>query len=170
MRVLQLGPVPPPFGGVQANLSAIQRRLRAAGNVCLTVAITRSSEIAPETGVHHPNGAKELFKLLFTFKYDIAHLHFGGDFTFRLAFLAVACGLLPGKKTVLTFHSGGFASSAEGKRARPFSFRGFAVRRIDKIIAVNEQIKNLFLRYGVREEKIKIIAPHFHRQPDSGSK
>ncbi|MDQ4120849.1 MAG: glycosyltransferase family 4 protein [Acidobacteriota bacterium] len=166
MRVLQLGPVPPPHGGVQANLSALAERLRFFGHDCQTVAITRSSEIKPQANVYHPENAQELFKLLFSLKYDIAHLHFGGDFTGRLAALAFVCGILPGKKTVLTFHSGGFASSEDGKRANKFSFRGFAVRRLDKIIAVNEEIKNLFLRYGVRAEKIEIIAPHFHRQPN----
>ena len=166
MRILQLGPVPPPHGGVQANLSAIVERLRFLGHDCQTIAIARSSEIKPQDDVYHPKNAKELFKLLFSLKYQIAHLHFGGDFTGRLAVLAFACGVLPGKKAVLTFHSGGFASSEDGKRANKFSFRGFAVRRLDKIIAVNEEIRNLFLRYGVCQEKIEIIAPHFHRQPN----
>lgn len=166
MRVLQLGPVPPPHGGVQANLSALAERLRFLGYDCQTIAITRSSEIKQQENVYHPKNAKELFKLLFTLKFDIAHLHFGGDYTRRLAALAFVCGSLPGKKAVLTFHSGGFASSTEGKRANKFSFRGFAARRLDKIIAVNEEIKNLFLRYGVSKEKIEIIAPHFHRQPN----
>ena len=166
MRILQLGPVPPPHGGVQANLSAIVERLRFLGHDCQTIAIARSSEIKPQANVYHPKNAKQLFKLLFSLKFDIAHLHFGGDFTRRLAILAFACGVLPGKKTVLTFHSGGFASSEDGKRANKFSFRGFAVRRLDKIIAVNEEIRNLFLRYGVCQEKIEIIAPHFHRQPN----
>ena len=166
MRVLQLGPVPPPHGGVQANLSAIRERLLSAGHSCETIAIARSSEIKLETGVYHPRNAKELFKLLLDLKYDIAHLHVGGDFTARLTALAFACGVLPGKKAVLTFHSGGFANSEIGKQARKFSFRGFAASRLDKIIAVNSEIKNLFLRYGVREEKIEIVAPHFHRQPN----
>jgi glycosyltransferase involved in cell wall biosynthesis len=166
MRILQLGPVPPPHGGVQANLSAIAERLRFHGHDCQMVAITRSSEIKPQADVFYPKNAKELFKFIFGLKYDVAHLHFGGDFTLRLAALAFVCGVLPGKKTVLTFHSGGFAGSGEGKRANKLSFRGFAVQRLDKIIAVNEEIKKLFLRYGVSSEKIEIIAPHFHRQPN----
>lgn len=165
MRILQLGPVPPPFGGVQANLSAIAERLRALGHDCQTIAIARPNEIKPEENVYYPKNARELFKLLLSLKYDVAHLHFGGDFTLRLAFLAFVCGALPKKKTVLTFHSGGFASSEEGQRASKSSLRGFAVRRLDKIIAVNEEIRELFLRYGVQPEKIEIIAPHFHRQP-----
>ena len=166
MRVLQLGPVPPPHGGVQANLSAIRERLLSAEHFCETIAIARSSETKAETGVYHPQNAKELFKLLVNLKYDIAHLHIGGDFTARLAALAFACGVLPGKKAVLTFHSGGFANSETGKQAKTNSFRSFAASRLDKIIAVNAEIKNLFLRYGVGEEKIEIIAPHFHRQPN----
>ena len=166
MRVLQLGPVPPPHGGVQANLTAIRNRLIERGHSCPLVAIVRSSETRKEPEVYHPESARELFKLIFNLSADIVHLHIGGNFTARLATLAFVCGLLPGKKSILTFHSGGFASSEEGKKANRLSFRGFAVRRLDKIIAVNSEIADLFGRYGVAPEKIEIIAPHVNRQPD----
>lgn len=166
MRVVQLGPVPPPHGGVQANLSAIDERLRFRGDESLLVGITRTENTDDAPNVFRPTSTKQLFKLLFTLKPNILHLHFGGDFTLRLAALAFVCSLIPKAKTVLTFHSGGFASSAAGKKANWFDRRGFAVRRLDKIIAVNAEIVSLFQNYGVKSEKITIIAPHVLRQPN----
>src|SRR5205823_13637384 len=41
MRVVQLGPYPPPHGGVQTNLVAIRDLLRKSGHECLAVNLTR---------------------------------------------------------------------------------------------------------------------------------
>lgn len=166
MRVLQLGSVAPPHGGVQSNLTAIRQRLKERGDSCAVIAITRSSEIRSEPEVFHPQSAPELLRLISTISCDVLHLHIGGNFSLRLAALAFICSSLRSAKKVLTFHSGGFASSPLGQAARKFSFRGFAARRFDKIIAVNAEIGDVFRRYGVAPERIKIISPNVLRQPD----
>lgn len=166
MRVLQLGPVPPPHGGVQANMSAIAERLRHFGDVSISIAISRSTEIVAAQNVFHPSSVWRLLRLLIRLRADIVHLHIGGDFTVRLAALAFVCGVLPGKKSILTFHSGGFAESAIGKAAKKFSLRGFAARRLDKIVVVNEEMRGLFERYGVAPNRIALVAPFVLRQPD----
>lgn len=166
MRVLQLGAIPPPHGGVQANMSAIAERLRHFGHIALSIATSRSSEIARSPDELHPQNGWQLFKLLFTLRADIVHLHIGGNFTLRLAALAFVCGVLPGRKSVLTFHSGGFADSEIGKAAKPFSLRGFAVRRLDKIIVVNKKMRELFENYGVPQNKIVLVAPFVLRRAD----
>ncbi len=170
MRVLQLGAIPPPHGGVQANMSAITERLRHFGHAARSIAISRSSEISDSPDEFHPQNGWQLFSLLFAQRADIVHLHVGGDFTLRLAALAFVCGILPGKKSVLTFHSGGFADSILGKAAKPFSLRGFAVRRLDKIIVVNEEMRELFERYGASKNKIALVAPFLLRRPKANAK
>lgn len=170
MRILQLGSVAPPHGGVQSNVTAIRERLQQRGDSCAVIAITRSSEIRSEPEVFHPQSAFELLRLISTVQSDLIHLHIGGNFTLRLAALAFVCGLIPGRKKVLTFHSGGYASSPLGKAAKSLSVRGFAVRRFDKIIAVNAEIADVFERYGVAPEKITIISPNVLRQPDESVK
>ena len=169
MRVLQLGAIPPPHGGVQANMSAIVERLRYSGHHALSIAISRSSEISRSPDEFHPQNGWQLLKFLFTQRADVVHLHIGGNFTLRLAALAFVCGVLPGRKSVLTFHSGGFADSILGKAARPFSLRGFAVRRLDRIIVVNAEMRNLFERYGVFKNKIVLVAPFVLRRPDQNA-
>jgi glycosyltransferase involved in cell wall biosynthesis len=80
--------------------------------------------------------------------------------------LALACSLMPRRKTVLTFHSGGYPLSEAGRSANPLTFRGFVLRRFDKVIGVNQELKNLFRRFGVAEERIRLILPH-SISPDS---
>lgn len=166
MRVLQLGPVPPPHGGVQANFSAIDERLRERSEESLLISIPRGKRDAGQPNIFHPRSNAETLKLLFTLRPDIIHLHVGGNFTLEWAALILLSAFVPRARQVMTFHSGGFASSAIGQAAAPNSLRGRAVRSLDKIIVVNEEMVVLFQKYGVKKERIILIPPFVLRQPD----
>ncbi|HEX8852955.1 MAG TPA: glycosyltransferase family 4 protein [Pyrinomonadaceae bacterium] len=159
MKVLQLGPYPPPHGGVQTNLVAIRRYLHARGHDCEVINLTRHRR-ADSDGVYYPRSAVEVFRLLARLRYDIAHYHLGGNVTTRLLGLCLACSMMPGRRAVLTFHSGGYPLSPEGRTAHPHTLRGFVFRRFDKIIAVNQSIVEMFLRFGVPAERLHLIEPH----------
>ncbi len=159
MRVLLLGPYPPPHGGVQTNLVAIRDRLRRRGHGCAVINLHRFRS-SRDQEVYHPESALATLRLLAGLRYDIAHLHLGGDLTRRLLALSFACTARPGARAVVTFHSGGYATSAAGRRARPRTLRGFVFRRFDRVIAVNAEIAALFRRFGVDERRIRLIAPH----------
>jgi glycosyltransferase involved in cell wall biosynthesis len=165
MRVVQLGPYPPPHGGVQTNLVAIRDLLRKTGHEGLVVNLTRHR--GDETdGIFYPKNAAGLVRLLGRLKADILHLHFGGDLTPRLLGLALFCTLLPGRRTVLTFHSGGYPGSPAGRTARPGTLRGFVLRRLDGLIAVNQEIAAMFRKFGVPERRIRTILPFAVQPPD----
>jgi glycogen synthase len=159
MRVLQLGPYPPPHGGVQSNLVAIRRFLLSRGIPCAVINLTRYRR---EDGddIYYPTTSLEVLRLLTRLQYDIIHLHFGGNLSPRLMILALACCLMPRSKTVLTFHSGGYPSSKAGKSAAPLTFRGFVLRRFDRVIGVNRDLETLFRRFGVASGRIRMIYPH----------
>ena len=165
MRVVQLGPYPPPHGGVQTNLVAIRDYLRRHGHTCDAINLTRFRR-ADADGVYYPVGAAALMRLLWRLPADILHLHFGGDLTPRLLSLALFCTLLPGRKTVLTFHSGGYPGSPAGQTAAPATLRGFVLRRMDGLIGVNPEIAALFARFGARPERIRTILPFAVQPPD----
>ena len=159
MRVVQIGPFPPPHGGVQSNLVAIRQFLRSRGIFCGVINLTRFRR--PDSDdVYYPGNPVQVVALLFRLRYDIIHIHFGGNITSRLLALWFVCSLIPGKKTVLTFHSGGYPSSKEGQTARPRTWRGFIFRRLDRIISVNDEMVAMFQRFGVRSDRIRLIAPH----------
>jgi glycosyltransferase involved in cell wall biosynthesis len=168
MTVLQMGPYPPPHGGVQTNLVALRRYLLKQGIACPVINLTRFRR-EERDGIYYPKTSLDVIKLLLTLRYDLIHLHAGGDFSPRHVGLLLLCLLLPGKKTVFTFHSGGYPSSEAGERAKPRSLRGFVLRRLDGVIAVNEELVGLFRRFGVAPERIRLISPYAVETPSAGT-
>jgi glycosyltransferase involved in cell wall biosynthesis len=165
MRVVLLGPYPPPHGGVQTNLVAIREYLRGHGHSCDVINLTRFRREDAD-GVYYPSSAAALMRLLWRMPADVLHLHFGGHLTRRLVGLALFCTLLPGRKVVLTCHSGGYPGSPAGRTAAPATLRGFVLRRLDGLIAVNAEIAALFARFGARPERIRTILPFAVAPPD----
>lgn len=159
MRVLQLGPYPPPHGGVQTNLVAIRQFLLERGIPCAVINLTRHRK-AEADEVYYPENALELLRLLLKLRYDIIHLHVGGHFSTRLLGLCLLCSLMPHSKSVLTFHSGGYPSSAAGRTARYWTLRGFVFRRLDRIIGVNSELVAMFRKFGVAPSRVHLILPH----------
>ena len=168
MTVLQLGPYPPPWGGVQANLVSIREYLRSQGHDAPVINITRHRQTQAD-GVYYPGSAVALVALLLRLRYDVLHLHLGGGLTLRLLALYLVCNAIPGRKTVLTFHSGGYPSSPAGRSARSATLRGFVFRRFDALIAVNEELVALFGRFGVSKDRIHLIQPHALSASDPGA-
>ena len=94
MRVLQLGPFPPPHGGVQSNLVAIRAFLRQNSHSCAVINITRHRK-ADSDDVYYPNSARQLVRRL---QYEVLHLHIGGMLTRRLLVMAFTCTVMRGSK------------------------------------------------------------------------
>jgi glycosyltransferase involved in cell wall biosynthesis len=169
MRVLQLGPYPPPHGGVQTNLVAIRRFLRKQQIPCFAINITRHRKIDADE-VYYPHNTLDLLSLLLRLRYNIVHLHIGGMLTTRLLGLAYVCSAIPGTKSVLTFHSGGYPSSAQGRTAGPRSLAAFVFRRMDGLIAVNEQILSFFHKLGIPQNRARLIPPYALLEEDVAAK
>lgn len=166
MRVLQLGPYPPPRGGITSNMLAIRAELLAAGHHCSIVATSKSSLIVPEPDVYHPGGALALLKLLYTLEFDVLHIHVGGEIPPRVLALIFLCTARARGRCVMTLHSGGYPLSEEGKNARPNGIRGFIFRRLERIVTVNKMMFEMFERYGVKRENIRTILPFSNELPD----
>lgn len=166
MRVLLLGPYPPPQGGVQVNIVSIRECLLKLGHYCGVINLTRNRK--PEADdVYYPESAAGVVRLLLKLRTDVIHLHIGGDLTLRLLVLGALCSHLPWAKTVLTFHSGGYPSSDEGRRLTRGSVKAALLRHFHSLIAVNEEIRDFFLRCGVREDRIRLISPYSFVAPSS---
>jgi len=168
MRVLLLGPYPPPHGGVQTNLVAIRAFLLKHGVPCAVINITRHRKPEAEE-VYYPEGPVQLLRLLARLPYDVAHLHIGGMLTHRLLALSLACTVRPGTKSVMTFHSGGFPSTPEGQALGQASFAGFVLRRFDGLIAVNEEIEGFLHKLGVQPHRVRCISPYAFLPKDSSA-
>jgi glycosyltransferase involved in cell wall biosynthesis len=165
MRVLQLGPYPPPHGGVQTHVAALVSFLRERRIVCEVVNLTRFRRPSQD-GIFYPSNSLSVLWHLLSHRYQIIHLHIGGRIWLRQLGLALTCCLLPNTRCVLTFHSGGYPSSPEGRSAHSRTLRGFVLRRFDRIIAVNLEIVEFFRRLGIPAERVRMIPPYF--APPSG--
>jgi glycogen synthase len=153
-----MGPYPPPHGGVQTNLVAIREHLRGRDIPCAVINTTRHRK--PEADeVYYPKSPFEVVRLLVRLRYDIIHLHLGGTVPTRVLGLALLCCMMPRARAVLTFHSGGYPESEGGRTARPRTLRGFVFRRFSRVIGVNQKLVELFHRFGVSAEKLRLIRP-----------
>jgi glycogen synthase len=159
MRVLLLGPYPPPHGGVQTNLVAIRSFLFKQGVPCSVINITRHRKEDSDS-VYYPKNPAQLVQLLARLNYDVIHIHIGGMLTNRLLALSLLCARWPGKKSVMTFHSGGFPSTPEGQALGRSSFAGFVLRSFDGLIGVNEEIIRFLQKMGVPTERARLISPY----------
>ena len=166
LHVLQLGPYPPPEGGISRNMLAIRDELRKNGDTCSIIATSKSSHVLDEPDVYHPRSKTALIGLLRKLPFDVLHLHIGGDVTMRVMALAFACSVFGKKRSVLTMHSGGFALTDAAKTAKPNSIAGRVFQRFSKIIAVNAELADVFRRFGVAEDRIAVIAPYALQKPD----
>jgi glycosyltransferase involved in cell wall biosynthesis len=159
MNILQLGPYPPPHGGVQTHLVALVEFLRRQGIPCDVVNLTRFRRPS-ENGIYYPSNAFAVAWHLLSHRYDIIHLHIGGRIWARQLALALACFALPDTRCVFTFHSGGYPSSAEGRSVDSRTLRASVLRRFDRLIAVNEEIAQFFRTLGVKAQRIHVISPY----------
>ena len=159
MRVLQVGPYSPPHGGIQAHVVALRKYLHEQGETCDVIDLNRFRR-TDGLGAYGPRNALHLLWLLLRLPADVVHLHLGGNLSSRLLALSLICGWLPGRKSVLTFHSGGYPSSPEGKRASPNTLRGWIMRQLDHVIGVNQEIIDVLKRYGLPSTRLSLIQPH----------
>ncbi|HTH51889.1 MAG TPA: glycosyltransferase family 4 protein, partial [Pyrinomonadaceae bacterium] len=169
IRVLQLGPYPPPEGGVTRNLLAIRERLLARGDECSIIATSRSTKITDDPNVYHPRSAPDLLSLIRKIDHDVLHLHVGGDINRRVLSLMVAATTL-GKRSVLTMHSGGYATTDAAKKAKPNSARGRIFRRFSHVVAVNDALADIFGLCGVLNDRLSVIPPFVLTPPDDSVK
>jgi glycosyltransferase involved in cell wall biosynthesis len=159
VHVLQLGPFPPPWGGVQTNVHCIRDYLRRHGARASVVNVTGNRK-SDGDDVYYPSSATAVLKLLYTLDYDVVHLHVGGSISRRVLGLMLACTAVPGKRAVFSFHSGGFPSSPQGRAVTTHGALARVLRRYDAVIGVNPQLVELFVRLGVRRDRAHLIYPY----------
>ena len=143
---------------------AIRSYLVELGIPCAVMNLTRHRRARADQ-LYHPESVLQVIRLLRDLSYDIIHLHHGGDLSWRLLGLYCLCTLLSEKKTVLTFHSGGYASSKRGSAASRWRLQGLVFRRLDRIIVVNEEMRSMFIKFGVSPTRIRLIPPYAFKEP-----
>jgi glycosyltransferase involved in cell wall biosynthesis len=159
--VIQLGVYPPPHGGVQTNVVAIHERLQDRGVRSHVISLSRHRH-AGIPNVFFPSTALEVARLLLTLPAKIIHFHVGGDITNRLVALAALINSLPGRRSVLTLHSGGYPTSAQARDTRRVKLIHAVFRRFDALVGVNPEVKAFLASSGIAPGKVHQLEPFPH--------
>ena len=164
LKVLLIGPFPPPHGGISVHVLTLQRLLQKSGISCRVLNISRgalkSDQYLSIRGPVH-------FMILLA-RYSLGrwpfHVHINGH-NFKSWIVAFAAGLVAGPGAVLTIHSG--MSPAYLKDRYSGRLLAWMTSRFYRhIIAVNSEIKNVLCSLSVPETRIEIL-PAF--LPSSGA-
>lgn len=158
-HITLIGPVPPPWGGVQTHIMELRQRIQSHGDRCSILNLTRHRQ-PDHDDLYFPNSAGEVISTLGRLNPDIVHVHFGGNLFPRQAALFLVLAARRRTRNIFTFHSGGYPTSEQGLRATPMSLHGFALRRLDAVVGVNAALVETFRRYGVKERKLHLIEPY----------
>jgi glycogen(starch) synthase len=161
LSVIQLGVYPPPHGGVQTNVVAIHQRLQEQGQRSFVISLSRHRQTGIEN-VFFPESALEVCRLLLKLPANTVHFHVGGDITNRLIALAAFLTSLPGRRTVLTLHSGGYPTSSQAQRSNRLKVMYAVFRRFDALVGVNPEIKTFLANSGIAAEKVHQLEPFPH--------
>jgi len=152
MKILLIGPCPPPHGGISVHVAGIHRRLRGAGVRC---------EMLNSTNASRPGFAIRLAQ------YSLCgwtlHLHVNGHNWTSWA-LALECGLAPSGGCVLTVHSGmtpGYVARAAGIERAMLRAAGKLYRRI---VCVNEAIRDALERTGAFDGRLEVAPAYLGRE------
>lgn len=147
MKILLIGPYPPPHGGISVHVSGIERRLNSEGVPC---AVLDTSQI--------PNR--------FRFAMELAsyagrgwrfHLHTNGH-NRNSWMLALLCGLAGrwSGESILTLHSGMMPAYVMTGSRRRKALAGFVCRLYSRIICVGDEIRDAAISLGTPVERTEI--------------
>ena len=161
MKLLLIGPYPPPHGGVSVHLAQAYAELQRAGVTCRIINIDRR---APESPRYvNIRGSLDLAWKLWRHVRDgwTLHLHTNGH-NVKSWVVALMCGLAGrfGPGALLTLHSGMVpAYLQEGSFWRRMLAR-IAARCYDRVICVNRAIRDAVWSLGIAPDRLE-VAPAF---------
>jgi len=89
-------------------------------------------------------------------------MHLGGDISNRLVALAAYVNALPGKRTVLTLHSGGYPTSPQARETRRVKMIYAVLRHFNALVGVNPELKTFLANSGIAAERVHKIEPFPH--------
>jgi glycogen(starch) synthase len=148
MKILLIGPYPPPHGGVSVHVSGIHLQLMAAGVRCRVL----------DTGRDRPGLGFGILLLKHAWQGWTLHVHTNGH-NFRSWLVALGCGLA-GQSSggcILTLHSGmapGYLRAAPRWRRR---LAAFVCSLYTRVICVSDEIRSALLSLGLPAHRSEIV-------------
>jgi len=157
LKILLVGPFPPPHGGVSVHVLTLQSFLRTSGITCSVLNISPG---APKSDQYVSiRGTLHFLRLLLSYSLKgwSLHVHTNGH-NAKSWLVAIASGLvgLIGPGTMLTIHSGMSPAYLNSRRSGRL-LAWTACKFYRHIIAVNSEIKDVLRSRSVPEARIEIL-------------
>jgi glycosyltransferase involved in cell wall biosynthesis len=156
MKVLLVGPFPPPHGGVSVHVASVRQELMRQGVQCR---IVNTDPRAPRSDQYfRVSGGMDLLRrtLVHAARGWLLHVHTNGH-TLKGWLIALLCGMLSatGPGGLLTLHSGMTPAYLQGRRRRLLA--RIACSRYRRIICVSPAIRRAIERCGVSAQRLEVL-------------
>ncbi len=159
MKVLLVGPYPPPHGGVSVHLATARENLRDSGIECRVINVDRTA--AASTEYTRIRGGLHLACLIlgYSVRRWTVHVHISGhNRKGWLVALLCACAGRPAQGRVLTLHSGMSPQYLDSCDRSTRALVAFTCRNYDRIICVNSQLVATIARVGgMPRERLQML-------------
>lgn len=162
MKLIMVGPIPPPIGGISVHIQRLADELQKHNVECV---IYNESNVADQQRHIVAMGSYRKFILQIPFiRGDLFHFH---TIDPRLRML-LGCYKLLGKKIMLTVHGESLSQQLEhaGRLRRKLLLA--SLKRIDYIVCVNEATTRLLLNLGFRQDRVGTIPAYIHPNERGG--
>ena len=161
MKLLLIGPYPPPHGGVSVHVAQAYAELQRAGVTCRIINIDRRAPTSP-----HYISIRGSFSLAWKLWLHVRagwtlHLHTNGH-NFKSWAVALICGLAGrlGPGALLTLHSGMVPAYLKESTFWQRALARMAAKSYDRIICVNPAIRDAVASLGIAPDRLE-VAPAF---------
>jgi glycogen synthase len=168
MKLLLIGPYPPPHGGISVHVIEARKKLQEAG---AEVHVLNTNRDAPPSGEYlRFRSVRDLiYSLLQHARRGWAlHVHTNGH-NRNSWFLALLCGLVGrlGPGSLLTLHSGMTPSYLAGGWGWRRLMARCVCRFYDRVIGVNAEILNALAGTGIGGKKLEVLPAYLAASPSA---
>lgn len=148
MKIVLIGPRPPPHGGISVHVSGIHRQLTAGGVTCRIL----------DTGHSRPGLGFGLALVRHAFQGWTLHLHTNGH-NVKSWLLALGCGLAGQFRggSILTLHSGMVPGYLESGPLWRRKLAAFTCSLYRQVICVSPQIGSALVSLGLESRAMEIL-------------
>lgn len=158
IKILEVGPYPPPLCGWGIRIKLIKEELLKRGYECVVLNIGKSRKIKNLEYIDVQNGLDCLFKIIkYSLKGYTPHLHINGstDKGLIIAICGEIIGLITNKRSFLTFHAGVNQDYFPKNNNLFLTFIFYFIFTLAKKIICNSiQVKEEIIKYGINPNKI----------------
>jgi glycogen(starch) synthase len=169
-RVLLVGDYPPPYGGVSAQVAALQRRLAALPDTTVSVLDIGVRRAERRPGCLSVRGAGDFAAKLTAHaaRGFTLHVHTNGHNakSWLIAGGCAAAGLANGRRTVISLGSGLMPDYLTRVRRGMRTLARTTLRTAGALIVRNERSRAALLATGARPEQVRIVPGFYGVTPE----